>query len=551
MELRYYQREAIEAVYEHLRTWDNNPCVVIPTGGGKTPVISTICRDAVQEWGGRVLVLAHVKELLEQSVESIRRISPTLDVGLYSAGLKRRDTKQPVLVAGIQSIYQRACDFEPFDLVIVDEAHLIPEEGEGMYRRFIADAQVVNPNLRVVGMTATPYRLKSGMICTRENILNHVCYEVSVKELIVKGYLSRLIGKSAERIPDLSCVHVKGGEYLANEMEEAFTADGVVVEACKEIHDQTKDRRSVLIFTSGIEHGNQVYNLIKNEYKESAAFITGETPSRERAAILHGFKQGHIKYLVNVNVLTTGFDAPNVDCVVLLRATLSPGLYYQMVGRGFRLHEGKENCLVLDFGENIVRHGPVDRIKIKNKKASEEPGEAPGKVCENCRAVVAAGYAMCPECGAVFPERALKHDSQAGSESPLSGNKTTTVYIVKEIRYDVHYKKGADGEELPRTMKVSYKINMYQWVREWICVEHTGIARRKAEIWWESRCIVKDTPCPDNADTAVEMAQTYFLATPTRIIVEQSPGEYDRVIGYEYDEPETPNNLTYSSDIPF
>ncbi|MFM8584538.1 MAG: DEAD/DEAH box helicase, partial [Planctomycetaceae bacterium] len=187
--LRPYQNEAIGAVYRHLRERDDNPCVVLPTGSGKTPVMASICRDVALQWQSRVIVLAHVKELLEQTVDKLRLVCPDVQVGVYSAGLKRRDTDAPVIVAGIQSIFRRALDVGPFDLVLVDEAHMIPPEGEGMYRQFLTEAKVNNRDLRVVGLTATPYRLKSGLICTPDHFLNHVCYEAGLRELIVQGYL--------------------------------------------------------------------------------------------------------------------------------------------------------------------------------------------------------------------------------------------------------------------------------------------------------------------------------------------------------------------------
>src|SRR5262245_53133770 len=159
MLLRPYQEAAKQAVYDHLRARDDHPCVVIPTAGGKTPVIASICKDAVGCWGGRVLILAHLRELLEQAADKLHRTCPEIGFGVYSAGLKRRDNGQSVIVAGIQSVYRRACELDPFDLVIVDEAHMIPQEGDGMYRQFLADARVVNPRLRVIGFTATPFRL--------------------------------------------------------------------------------------------------------------------------------------------------------------------------------------------------------------------------------------------------------------------------------------------------------------------------------------------------------------------------------------------------------
>ncbi len=154
--LRPYQEAAVAAVYEHLRMRNDNPVVVLPTGAGKSLVIAKLAYDAVCQWLGRVLVVTHVQELVEQNADKIRRASPELKVGVYSAGLRRRDTREAVIVAGIQSIFRRACELDAFDLVIVDEAHTIPPDGDGMYRQFLDDAEVVNPAVRVIGLTATP-----------------------------------------------------------------------------------------------------------------------------------------------------------------------------------------------------------------------------------------------------------------------------------------------------------------------------------------------------------------------------------------------------------
>ena len=152
MELRCYQRAAIDACYAFLREQTGNPCIVIPTGGGKTPILATIALDAVNRWSGRVLILSHVKELLQQSADTLQRLAPGLNVGVYSAGLKRREHENAVVTAGIQSIHKRAFDIGAFNLVIVDEAHLIPPSGDGMYRKFLGDMQLVNPSMRTIGL---------------------------------------------------------------------------------------------------------------------------------------------------------------------------------------------------------------------------------------------------------------------------------------------------------------------------------------------------------------------------------------------------------------
>ena len=388
--LRPYQHEAVQAVYSHLRQHDDNPCVVIPTGGGKTPVMATICDDAVRQWHGRVLVLAHVKELLEQTAGTLNRMAPRLRVGLHSAGLGRRDTEHPVIVAGIQSVYRRAAELfgeQAFDLVLIDEAHMIPPDGDGMYQTFLAEAKLVNPRLRVVGLTATPFRMTSGMICTPEHFLNAVCYEVGVKELIRDGYLCPLRTKAGTVKADTSELHVRGGEFIAGEVEDLMDQDGLVRAACAEIVQHTADRQSVLIFASGVRHGRHVVETLRRKHGVECGFVTGETPTGERDRLIARFRRHGgsglfaddkpLKYLCNVNVLTTGFDAPNVDCVTMLRPTLSPGLYYQMVGRGFRLCTGKADCLVLDFGGNVLRHGPVDAIRVT--EVNNGNGDAPAK----------------------------------------------------------------------------------------------------------------------------------------------------------------------------
>ncbi len=420
MDLRPYQRACVDAVYDHLRRREDHPCAVVPTAGGKTPIMATICRDAVTQWQGRVLILAHVKELLEQTADKLRVVCPEVNFGIYSAGLKRRDTEHPVIVAGIQSIYKKACDLDPFDLVLVDEAHLIPLEGDGMYRQFLAEARVVNPHLRVVGFTATPFRLKTGPICTADGFLNHICYEVGVRELIRDGYLCSLISKAGKTKADMTELHVRGGEFLADEVENLMDQDALVRAACAEIVEYAALRNACLIFASGVKHGQHIVQTLLNDHGRECGFVCGETPVAERDATLARFKAGELKFLCNVNVLTTGFDAPHIDCVALVRTTMSPGLYYQMVGRGFRLHPSKENCLVLDFGGNVLRHGPVDEIQVATLERGN--GKAPSKECPECQAVIAAGFGRCPQCGYEFPPPdRQKHDAKASEAGVLSG----------------------------------------------------------------------------------------------------------------------------------
>ena len=554
MQLRPYQQAAVNAVYDHLRDRDDNPCVVIPTAGGKTPCMATICKDAVTLWQGRVLVLAHVKELLQQTADKLTAVCPEVDYGIYSAGLKRRDTDNPVIIAGIQSVYKRACELDRFDLIIVDEAHLISPDGEGMYHQFLAESKMVNPRVRIIGFTATPFRLKDGPICAPENILNTICYEVGIKELIRDGFLCPLVSKSGKDQIDFGSLHIRAGEFVADEVEALMDSESLVESVCREIVEQTADRNAVLIFSSGVRHGNHIVETLDEKYGIECGFVTGETPPKIRDILLKQFRRGDLKYLCNVNVLTTGFDAPNIDCVAMVRPTSSPGLFYQAVGRGFRLHPSKQNCLVLDFGGNVLRHGPVDALRLK-PGGNQGTGDAPAKKCPHCNALIAMGYANCPECGFEFPPpEKQNHEAQATQAPILSGQVTNTRYEVTDTHYYSHLKRGA-ADDAPRSMRVDYMVGWRSHKSEWICFEHSGYARQRAVAWWKQR---SRDPVPETTDEALARIEGGAIAQTLAIQVRSVSGEeYERIIDYELGplpeplEPQYFSNAFTDEEIPF
>ncbi len=550
MELRGYQQQAVNAVYDYLRKSDGNPCVVLPTGAGKSIVIAKIVTDAVTIWGGRCLILAHVKELLEQNAAKIAALCPEVKIGIYSAGLNSRDTEEKVIVAGIQSVYNKAEDLGHFDLVLIDEAHLIPPEGDGMYRTCLDGLKKINPAIRLIGMTATPYRLKGGLICKKENLLNEVCCEIGVRELIVAGYLSKLKSKNGKQKADLDGLHVRGGEFLPDEVAKAMDNDRLVNAACREIAEFTADRKKVLLFASSVEHCRHIAEAIAERTGEDCGIVTGATPKTERAEILDRFRgicpenlfgetKKELKYLVNVGVLTTGFDAPAIDCVALLRPTNSAGLYYQMVGRGFRLSPdtGKTDCLILDYGGNIMRHGPVDMIRVDEPAGRKGNGGAPVRECPQCQSVFHAGRTACPDCGYVFPvqERDLKHDSKACSDGILSGESSENEYAVKDVFYCTHSKRGAD-ENAPKTMRIDYMLGFNDFQAEWVCPEHSGYARKKFEKWWAERT---ELDPPGSAAECVALAQSGALKTPSAITIRTIAGQkFPEIIRYTFDDYE-------------
>ena len=523
---------------------------VVHHNTGKSLVLAQIAKDSVEKWNGRVLILAHVKELLEQNADKIRKLCPELKIGIYSAGLRSRDTTEQVIVAGIQSVYNKACELDAFDLVIVDEAHLISSEGDGMYRTFLTDMKVINPHVRVIGLTATPFRLKGGLICKPENILNEICYEAGLKEMIQQGYLSPLISRAGRAEANLANLHIRGGEFISDEVAAAMDNEALVTSACREIVELTRDRKSVLIFTASVDHCKHVAEKIQAFSGKECAIVTGDTSPAERAEIIARFKGEFIpadlfgtpkpplKFLANVNVLTTGFDAPNTDCVVMLRPTNSPGLLIQCAGRGTRLspETGKSSCLFLDYGGNILRHGPLDMIKVK-EPGSGKGGDAPAKKCPQCLALIHAGYTACPECGYVFPpkENNDKMTQTASSAGVISGQVDYTDYEVLDVYYCVHEKRGADPDA-PKTMRVDYQVGFNEFKSEWVCPEHTGYARGKFEKWWHERAAL-GCPMPRSAREAVSLANEGLLAAPESITVKTIAGErFERVTGFRLKE---------------
>lgn len=542
--LRPYQNDAVQSVYRHLHDKDSNPCVVIPTAGGKSLCIAQVAKDAVTLWKGRVMILAHVKELVEQNAAKLKSICPELKVGVYSAGLDSRETDAPVIVAGIQSVYNKIEAFRPFDLVMIDEVHMVPPDGEGRYRTFLEAAKRVNPRVRLIGWTATPYRTQGGLICRPENLLNEVCYEIGVKELINRGYISNITAKAGKHSPDTDGLHIRAGEFVAEDVEKLMGEDRLVSSACEEIVRLTKDRQACLVFCTSVAHCRKVASTIKKLSGEECAIVTGDTPADEREETIRRLRgetlkedffteKPPLKYCCNVSVLTTGTDIPRLDTIALLRPTNSPGLLVQMVGRGFRLspETGKTECLVLDYGRNIERHGPIDMIKVK------EPGRGEGgplaKACPQCQTIVNLPVMLCPECGYQWPRGERKSlDASAARVGILSGEVTTEKFPVKHTIYQVWEKRGAPPGS-PKTVRVTYDVDYLTHYSEWLCPEHTGYARRKFEKWWREHAH-PDCPLPRTAEEVCEQEFAGMLREVKEITVRFVSGEkYPEVTGCE------------------
>lgn len=554
MQLRWYQSESVDAAFASARR-GKHPCIVLPTGAGKSLVIAELCRQAVENWQGRVLVLAHRKELLTQNADKIQKLLPQHEIGIYSAGLKSRQGDQDIVVAGIQSVFKRADELGIRHLVIVDESHLIPESGDGMYRKLINDLQIIFPRCRIIGLTATPFRLDCGLI-TDGGVLDEICYEASVARLMAEGFLCRVTNRPTHQV-DMSGVRKSRGDFVQQQMEERFLSsiDGNVKEALELL----AGRRSVLWFCSGVSHANRVANQLE-KLGELAVVVTGETMPLLRNNLLESFSAGRLRHLVNCDVLTTGFDAPRVDAIAVLRATESAGLFAQICGRGFRIHESKQDCLILDFGGNIGRHGPLDdplfgRTKQKRRSSGEEI-LTPQKTCEQCDGSCATGCVWCPHCGAEFPRTETAVEDSADTNSALlSEDVQPEWFVVESAIASRHTPRDIRKQD---SMRVEYRIENADLVVicEWVCIEHDGFALRKANDWWRTHTNAEFVA---DISEAVRLFDCGAFRVPRRIKCIRE-GRFWKIINREFedDAPESwdeePQPVPFDlddEDIPF
>jgi superfamily II DNA or RNA helicase len=953
---RWYQQQANDAAWQYLATQTGNPLIVLPTGAGKSLVIAMLCRQAL-EFGAQVIVLQHRKELIQQNAEKIQILLPDIPVGLYSAGLQSKQTQQPILCAGIQSVYRKAADIGERQLIVIDEAHLVSAADESMYGQFLSDIIELNPAARVVGLTATPFRTGEGPICGKKKLFQRICFEAFTGDLIEQGFLCEITNKPSEQVIDTSNLKLRGGEFVESDLQRVFGGDDTVLNACTEIVARTQDRRSILVFSSGVAHADNVADTLHRLTGEQTAVITGETLPIERAAYLQQFKTGALRWLVNCDVLcldeqteilttdgwttidemsethqiaawdfdgsitfaspklivkrprgtneymvslktngvdirvtdnhrmiawsgsehsgmwnvvpakslvnkkavlpahgiaspldvvcdqvsvsakqrsarirslswvyrkkygmsdsdsktaaeanvdsrvnllpkdpvdltddecrfigfwigdgtrsnerfavsqsmaypdniewfegvlsrsqihftksiykatsktkhesvrwcfskgtgglgqsvsggishlipylekdgtrlfwglstqqfqallegwwmadglhhakrqekrvscvnkklidlmqaiatcrgirtslrvcskprslkhsqqytlswsnrqcinayknrfaydqtpirqgervwcvtsvtgniitrrsgkvavvgnTTGFDAPCIDAIAILRATMSPGLFAQMVGRGLRKHDSKQNCLVLDFGNNIERHGSLDDRNY-GRATSSKPGSAKpqekngrGRECLNCKLDVPAGEPECPECGFRFPGR---HQANADTDSQLTGEVPPEEWRIDVCRWGKHFKR--NDPEAPPTLRIDYECQPVdgpsgnltaKHVSEWVCIEHEGFARVKACLWWQQRSI---SEVPSTVDEALELLNRGACRMPAKVTTVRD-GKYQRIKSVEFvdeipeewldemvPEQDTPILSEYGEELPF
>lgn len=552
MILRDYQEAAVKSIFDYFdEGYRGNPLVAMPTGTGKSLVIAEFIKRAFQLYPGqRFIMLTHVKELIEQNHKTLNRMWSTAPCGIYSSGLKSFQSHFPITFAGIQSVFRDSQLFKKVDLVFIDEAHLVSPKGQTMYQKFLKGLKDYNQYVKVIGFTATHYRMGQGLLTESDGLFTDICFDLTYLHafnwLIDQGFICNLIPKRTTKELDVANVQIQNGEYVQSQLQDAVDKEDITKAALNEAIALGEGRDHWLVFASGINHTIHIADML-NQMGVQATCVHSKMHDKERDSNILGYKSGKYRAMVNNGILTTGFDFPEMDMIVMLRPTQSPGLWVQMLGRGTRpvyeqgynidSKEGrllaqqagpKKNCLVLDFAGNTRRLGPINDPVLPKRKGSGG-GIAPVKICPECGTYNHASVLNCINCGAMFL-RNVKLEPKASTEE-LIYTPSVEVPVVEKFRidritYDRHKKQGR-----PDSLRVSYYCGL-RLFQEWICLEHQGYARKKAYDWWRSRApYANDEYIPQTIAEAMEKVE--YLKIPKFIKVWINKKHPD-IMAYEY-----------------
>ena len=536
MMLRSYQERVLTCLYNWWVAHPGNaetPLLVLPTGAGKSIVIAELARLLFDTWPEshpRTIVIVPSKELAEQNADKLVRLLPAhRSVGYYSASLGRKAPDADVIVATIGSIYRDAHLLGNIKCVVIDEAHLVNPDGKeaGRYRQFLGDLGKYC-QFRVVGLTATPFRGNGVWLTDGDDpLFTGVAATVEVKELIDANYLAPLVRPIdiiGTRI-DTSGIRTTSGDY--NLADLAARVDDYLPGVADEAVRLAAGRRKWLAFTATVSNAGHLVDLLAAR-GIATAVVTGETAKGEREQLIADFRAGRLRCLVTVLALATGFDVPDVDCILWCRPTISPVLYVQGAGRGLRIAPGKEDCLWLDFSDTTERLGPVDTIRGR-KKSRSKAGEsvAPHRLCDACGERCAINAIECSSCGYVFPEPEKDAREAKASNAAIMASQIQqriVDYPITRVEYGIHRKEGK-----PDSLRVDYWSGLRRVASEWVCFEHTGFAREKAEAWWAKRN--EGAIAPRLTGDAVILAENSDMPSAIRV---NETGKFPEIIGYQW-----------------
>ncbi len=538
MELRPYQQEALNTVMQAMRT-ERYLLVQAATGAGKTIFFSALIKLCMEQYSMRIGILAHREILVRQALEKLLKVWPEGKdrIGLACASVSGNvNLRSPVLIGSSQTLAARLGSMPPLDLIIIDECHRVPPANKkSQYQTFLKKMEEYYPKVRVLGVTATPYRLGHGYVygnqCRKgeRNWWPKLHASIGISTLQEQGFLVPLRAFQAEDISsELSSVRRSNGEFAKGELSDVMVKEVHISSAVRAYEKYAEDRRHVVAFCVTIRHAERLQKAFADA-GYPASVIHSEQSKEDRSHAMADFEAGESRVICNVGVLTEGWDCTAVDCILMCRPTMSPALYVQMVGRGLRPHPGKKDCLLLDLSGNCVRHGNVDDPDVKiggegKKKDEEEEKEERTTVCPKCHCIVSLPAKECPECGYIFP--GIELVEKKASVNMTEVNWGAQAVKIHSWNFHSHTSKrgnhmaqlsmlcAMDGASLPIMVNAFFDFEAQSgpWMQS-----------RSRKDWWE----LAGTPPPASVDEALTRMQE--LRIPDRITVIRKQGYYNVV----------------------
>jgi DNA repair protein RadD len=495
IELRQYQIDGLDALWNYYcNGGKGNILISWPTGTGKSICPAIFITHALRLYPDqRFMLLTHNSELVKQDAEALLDVWPNAPLGIYCAGLKKKDVVSSIVYGTIQSAHKLgAVNFGHRDILWIDESHLTSDDEDSMYLSFIAGLKATNPKLKVIGLSATNFRQGMGLL-TEGKLWNEVVHDLTsmdnFNKLVREGYLSPLVTKKTQVELDVSNVSVQKGEFVSKQLQHEVDKAEITLKALQEACYYGNGRRSWLIFATGIDHANHIAEILMSLGVDCAS-VHSKQPAEYNKKAIDAFKNYELKAIANYGKLTTGFNHPGIDFIIMLRPTLSVALWVQMLGRATRPAEGKQNALVLDFAKNTARLGPINDPCIPRKKG-DKGGELPIKICDACGVYNHIKAIKCDSCGKPF-EFKVKIVARAGTEEVLRQTEAPIIETF-DINYVTYSKKQKvdkhTGKAKPSYIQANYfsGINLF---KEFIFPENKGF-RKPFVDWWRQRSVIE------------------------------------------------------------
>lgn len=485
IQLRPYQQEGLNAIWNYFSSGGTgNPVLAWPTGTGKSVVPAIFIQKVMEIWPTqKFLLLTHVKELIRQNADVLKEVWPNVPLGIYSAGLKEKNPAMPVVYAGIQSAKNNPAIFGWRDLIFIDEAHLVNDDDASMYLTFLSVMKLINPKVKIVGMSATDYRMGLGKITNGKlftDVVHDLCSMENFNKLIADGYLAPLTPLRTKIELDVSNVGMAKGEYIQSQLQHAVDVAEVTFQGLRELVEAGANRRSWLLFASGIEHSEHIAGML-GQFGIDCAAVHSKNSSEYNDKAIRAFKDFSLRSIVNYGKLTTGFNHPEIDLIGMFRPTMSVPLWVQMLGRGTRPAPGKKDCLCLDYARNTPRLGPINDPVIPRMKGASV-GEVPVKICEACGVFNHIKNKTCTNCGKEFSfEIKITKSAALGGELIKSDLPIIERYEVEHVTYTEHIKNGSAP-----SIRVNYNCGLRSF-KEFVFPQLTGLPRHKFHDWWRQR----------------------------------------------------------------